>query len=127
MLKVYFYQCQILKISSNYKEMSQFTVHPLEMHTFYLKYHFVKSQQGHWTSLKQNDQHTNPPCAVCRTSIQHLDVIHNRLQVNTEFLPTLPDLPAITSSLYLTIFIYWSLLGTGKLVKSHTFTFCLGK
>lgn len=46
MLKIYFDQCQILKISSIYKEISQFTVHPLEMHTVYLKYHFVRASKG---------------------------------------------------------------------------------
>lgn len=52
MLKIYFDQCQILKISSIYKEVSQFTVHPLEMHTLYLKYHFDRASKGIRPPLK---------------------------------------------------------------------------
>lgn len=52
MLKIYLDQCQILKISSIYKEITQRTAHPLEMHTFYLKHDFVRASKSISLPLK---------------------------------------------------------------------------
>lgn len=62
----YLGQCQILKISSIYKEIKQLTVHSLQMHTFYTKYSFHKLAQALDFPFKK------PPCAACGKSIRCL-------------------------------------------------------
>lgn len=105
MLKIYFDQCQILKISSIYKEISQFTVHPLEMHTFYLKYHFVRASKGITLSLKKLINTQTLPVQLVGQAFSIL------MQFRIDSMWTLSffqhcQIFQLTTSLYLTIFIY---------------------